>query len=391
MPDIDNKPPMPSQRKRVLLAPAYYEHRLHLGAARYAREANWVFDTRMGHYGTLPDDWEGDGILALPLPSRPELTRYLCKAKVPIVALTADAEKLPAARVLMNNHRIGQLAAGHLLERGFRHLAYFKCNDYADVRDREAGFAEAVEAAGQTYHRLDWHAMVRKQPGHSLSVWLVRQLRKLPKPLGVMGQSDRRAYSVINACEAARLAIPDEVAVVGVENDPCTCEFAPVPITSVDANREELAYRGAQLLDRLMRGQHAPQSPIIIPPLGVFVRRSSDICSIEDPDVAKALSFIWRHYAERIGVADVVAATSMSRCTLYRAFKQYIGRTICQELERKRIEQAQRLLLTTSDKVHRVARQCGFASLEQFCRTFARVTGATPTAFRRRDTETQAF
>ena len=374
---------MRSRRKRVLLAPAYYDHRMHLGAARYAREANWVLDTRMGHYGTLPDDWEGDGILALPLPNRPDLSRYLRKARVPVVALTADCERLTAARVLMDNFHIGQLAAEHLLERGFRHLAFLKCTDYADVREREAGFAAAVKAAGQGYTRLDWHAVAQKNARRPMPSWLIRQLRRLPKPLGVMGQSDRRAYSVITACESARLAIPDQVAVVGVDNEPYTCEFAPVPITSVDANREEVAYRGAELLDQLMQGRPAPAEPIVVPPVGIFVRRSSDICSIEDPDVAKALSFIWQHYGEPIGVADVVAATSMSRCTLYRAFNHFVGRTICQELERKRVEQAQHLLLTSSDKVVRIAHQCGFPSSEQFCRTFARVTGTTPTAFRK--------
>ncbi|MDZ7619172.1 MAG: substrate-binding domain-containing protein, partial [Patescibacteria group bacterium] len=372
----------PPRRKRVLLALAYYEHRMHLGAARYAREANWILDTRMAHYDALPDDWEGDGILTLALPSRPDLTRYLRKARVPIVALTADVEKLTATRVLLDNFRMGQLAAEHLLERGFQHLAFFKCTDYTDVRDREAGFAAAVKAAGLDYARLDWHAAARKNRHRSMVAWLVAQLRKQPKPLGVMGQSDHRAYSVINACEAAGLAIPEQVAVVGVDNDPYTCELAPVPITSVDSNRAELAYRGAELLDRLMDGQEAPTAPVVIPAIGLVVRRSSDTLAIEDPEVAKAVSFIWQHYDKRIGVADVVASTLASRCVLYKAFKHYVGRTIREELERKRIEHARQLLLTSTDKVHHIARQCGFGSGEQFCRAYARVTGSTPSDFR---------
>ncbi len=370
------------RRKRVLLALAYYEHRMHLGAARYAREANWILDTRMAHYGALPDDWEGDGILALVLPNRPDLTRYLRRTRVPIVALTADVERLAAGRVILDNRRMGRLAAEHLLEHGFRHLAFFKCTDYTDVRGREAGFAAAVEAAGLTYARLDWHAVEQKNPRRPMLPWLVRQLRRLPKPLGLMAQSDHRAYSVINACETAGLAIPEQVAVVGVDNDPYTCEFAPVPLTSIDSNRAELAYRGAELLDRLMHGQPAPSEPILIPPVGLITRRSSDILAIEHPEVAKAVGFIWRHYGERIGVADVVKATSMSRCMLYGAFKQYVGRTMREELERKRIEHARHLLLASSDKVYHIARECGFASGEQFCRAFARVTGSTPSAFR---------
>ncbi len=372
----------PPRQKRVLLALAYYEHRMHLGAVRYAREANWILDTRMAHYGAVPDDWQGDGILTVALPNRPDLSRYLRKAQLPIVALTADVKRLAAARVILDNDRMGRLAAEHFLERGFRHLAFFKCTDYTDVRGREAGFAAAVEAAGLSYTRLDWHAAEQKNPRRPMLPWLVRQLQKLPKPLGLMAQSDHRAYSVVNACETAGLAIPEQVAVVGVDNDEYTCEFAPVPLTSVDSNRAELAYRGAELLDRLMHGRPAPAEPIVIPPVGLVVRRSSDILAIEDPDVAKALSLIWQHYSERMGVDDVVRATAMSRCMLYQAFKQYVGRTIREELERKRIEHARRLLLNSSDKVNRIARECGFASGEQFCRAFARVTGSTPSAFR---------
>ncbi len=378
-------------RKRVLLALAYYEHRMHLGAARYAREANWILDTRMAHYGALPDDWEGDGILTLALPNRPDLTRCLRKTHVPIVTLTADVEKLNAARVLLDNFQMGQLAAEHLLQRGFRNLAFFKCTDYSDVRGREAGFAAAVHAAGLDYAQLDWHAAAQKNVRYSMVAWLYRQLKKQPKPLGVMAQSDHRAYSVINACEAAGLPIPEQVAVVGVDNDPYTCEFAPVPITSVDSNRAELAYRGCRLLDRLMEGEAAPSQPLVVPPIGLVVRRSSDTLAIEDPEVAKAVTFIWQNYGQRIGVADVVASTLASRCALYKAFKHYVGRTIREELERKRIEHARRLLLTTSDKVHRIARQCGFASGEQFCRAFARVTGSTPSDYRVANTKAQAF
>lgn len=372
----------PPRQRRVLLALAYYEHRMHLGAVRFARAANWVLDTRMAHYGAPPDYWDGDGILALGLPNRPDLVRYLRKMKAPIVALTNDVEGLTPARVVLDNIRMGRIAAEHLLERGFRHLAFFKCTDYTDIQGREAGFAAAVKEAGLDYIRLDWHAASGKPSRTESLAWLTKQLRRLPTPLGVMAQSDHRAYSLINACELAGLAIPEQVAVVGVDNDEYTCEFAPVPITSVDSNREELAYRGAELLARLMEGEEPPADPILVPPIGLVVRRSSDILAIENPEVAKALSFIWRHYTQRIGVDDVVSATALSRCGLYQAFGKTVGRTIREELQRKRIEHATRLLRTTSDKISHIARQSGFASGEQFCRVFTRVTGRTPSGFR---------
>ncbi len=364
---------------------AYYEHRMHLGVSRYAHQAGWIVDSTMAnyHYATLPQSWRGDGILALPLPERRDLLGYLRKATVPVVALTADIEGIATARVILDNVRIGRIAARHLLERGFINLAFFKCTDYADIRGREAGFAAAVEEAGLRYECLDWHAASRRKPRLDMQAWLKRRMADLPRPLGVMAQSDHRAYGLIDACQAAGLAIPEQVAVVGVDNDEYTCEFAPVPITSVDSGRQELGYRGAELLDRLMRGESPPTEPILIPPGGLVLRQSSDILAVEHPAVARALSFIWKFYAQPIGVDDVISAAAISRCGLYQAFEKHVGRTIHQELERKRIEHGQQLLLTTTDKISHVARLCGFRSGEQFCRVFTSLTGTNPRDFRR--------
>lgn len=367
----------------MLLMLGYYEHRMHLGVARYARQANWILDTTMAHYGRPPDARQCDGVLALVLPDRKELARALRGLPVPIVDLIADVPGIATARVLLDNAGIGRLAAEHLVERGFRNLAFCKCTDYTDVRGREAGFAAAVAKAGVVGHRLDWYAAVRRRARLELIAWLAEQLQRLPKPLGVVAQSDHRAVEVINACESAGLAVPEQVAVVGIDNDEYACEFAPVPITSVDSNREEYAYRGAQLLDRLMHGQRPPARPILVPPRGLIVRRSSDILAVEHPEVAKALSFIWRHFGDPINVDDVVAVTTTSRSSLYRAFEDYLGHTMREEIERKRVEHACKLLAGSSDKVSHVARQCGFASGEQFCRAFTRVVGRSPREYRR--------
>ena len=366
----------------------YYQHQMHLGVASYARQAQWIVDSTMAHYGTLPDYWRGDGIVTTIVPERRELIRFLCRAKVPVVALTGDG--LATARVVLDNVQIGRMAAEHLLERGFRHLTFFKCTDYNDVREREAGFAAAVEQAGLSYVCLDWLAASRKNRRLDLHTWLSKRLQELPKPMGMMAQSDHRAYHVVNTCQRVGLDIPSQIAVVGVDNDTYTCDLAPIPITSVDSNRQELAYRGAILLDQLMQGLPAPSEPIRIPPTGVVARRSSDILAVEHPDVAKALSFIWQHYSRPIGVGDVVAVTAMSRCGLYRAFQQYIGRTIHEELERKRLEHGQRLLLTSTEKISSIARQTGFANGEQFSRAFARCLGITPSDFRIRRAQASA-
>ncbi len=382
---------VPPRRKQVLMALAYNEHRMNLGVAQFARQAHWIVDNTMTHYGTLPDYWRGDGILTLVIPDRPDLIEFLQKAKVPTVALTGDGDGIATACVCLDNQRIGRIAAEHLLERGFKNLAFLKCSDYADIRGRERGFVAAVQEAGLPCHSLNWLEASRKKPRWEFHAWLKRRLSELPQPLGVLAQSARRAYSLTVACQLAGISVPEQIAVVGVDNDEYTCEFGPVTITTVDTNRQELAYQGAQLLDRLMQGEKPPSEPILVPPGGVILRQSSDILAVEHTEVAKALSFVWRYYNQRIGVDDVVAATSMSRCGLYRSFEKFVGRTIRQELERTRIEHSRRLLLTTNDKVSRIARLCGFGSGEQFCRVFTAFNGTTPSDFRRKHGRATSF
>ncbi len=366
------------------MALGYYDHQLHRGVVRYAREAGWTLDTSMAHYGVLPEYWKGDGILTLLLPHREDVLEFMRRQVVPVVGLSLDVEDVRVPRVCLDNERVGELAAEHLLERGFENLGFYKFSNICDVCGRERGFRRAVEKAGARYVALDWHGASPKQRRLGWYAWLESKLRTLPLPIGIMAQSDNRAAQLINTCEAAGLAIPDEVAVVGVDNDEYACEFAPVPISSVDSNRESLAYEGAALLGRLMEGQSALGAPLEIAPRGVVVRKSSDILAVPHKAVAKALGFIWEHFRDPIGVEDVVAQSYMSRCGLYRAFEKHVGRSIGAELSRKRVEYAKSLLAESDEKLHRIARLSGFTGGEHFSRAFTRIVGHTPSEYRNR-------
>jgi len=365
------------------MALGYYDHQLHRGIVAYARQARWILDTSMAHYGVLPEHWPADGIVTLLLPQRPDVIAYVRRQRVPVVAMAADIPELALPRVLLDNVRIGQLAAAHLLDRGFKNLAFYQFSDIADVRQREEGFRQAVEAAGARYFHLDWHAASAHRSRRGWFEWLKQQLGRLPMPLGVMAQSDNRAAHLLSACETLDLAVPEQVAIVGVDNDEYACEFAPVPISSVDSNRQGLAYEAAALLDRLMQGKPAPARTPMIEPRGVVARKSSDILAVPHKAVARALSFIWEHYAEPIGVDDVIDASRMSRCGLYRAFEKHVGRSLGDELERKRIEEAKRLLTESTEKLHRVAALSGFSGGEHLSRAFTRAVGVTPSEYRR--------
>lgn len=371
------------QRRRVLMALGYYDAQLHTGIVRYAQEAGWVLDTSMAHYGSLPDHWHGDGIIAIFVPKRQDLAQFVRRQSIPTVALYDEMPNLRVPRVVLDDERIGALAAEHLLERGFQNLGFCRFTDAVAVERREMGFRHAVEQAGKNYFRLDWQAASRRRANHPWFDWLRDQLRRLPLPVGLMAQSDHRATYLLGACEDANLAVPEQVAIVGVDNDETTCRLAPIPLTSVDANREWAAYEAARLLDRLLDGEPVPEAPRIIPAKGIVVRQSSDIYAIPDRAVARALSFIRNRLAEPISVEDVIRASQTSRCGLYRAFEKHLNRSIGDEIDRQRAELAKSLLAESNEKLYRIARAAGFSGPEHFVRVFRRVTGETPSSFRR--------
>ncbi len=365
------------------MALGYYDLQLHRGITRYAREAGWVLDTSMAHYGMLPEHWRGDGVVTILLSERGDITRFIRRQKVPVVALYADAPQVRVPRVVLDDLRIGQLAAEHLIERGFSELAFYRFTGYQAVRLRERGFRQAARRAGRPVHLLDWYGTAGQHRRVNWFDWLQSELPRLPLPVGIMAQSDHRATYLLSACEAAGLSVPEQVAVVGVDNDEQACELAAVPISSVDCNRETMAYEGAQLLDQLMHGSRPPRRRLTIATKGVVVRRSSDTFAVSDPATARALQHIREHYHEPLGVEDVIRASRTSRCGLYRAFRRHVGRSVGEEIDRQRVEQAKRLLRENREKLHTIARLAGFSGAEHFARTFRRVTGQPPSAYRR--------
>jgi LacI family transcriptional regulator len=197
-----------------------------------------------------------------------------------------------------------------------------------------------------------------------------------------MAQFDAEANIVIQACIYAGLNVPEQVAVVGVDNDPIYSELGPIPLTSVVSNRELLGYRGAELLDRLMRGRKPPAKPERIPPGGIVVRSSSDIFTINDEGVARALRFIKQHANEPISIDAVVRASGVSRRTLYTKFETKLGRTIQAEILRQRINLAKNLLSTTNEKLESIAYDSGFGSASSLSKAFKIYDGMQPSVYR---------
>ena len=263
------------------------------------------------------------------------------------------------------------------------------CGNYWLDVERIPAFREALTAAGAQYHEIEYYKRL-SLPCHgslrdnaTMHRWLVKTISQLPKPLGVMVTADDQALRLLRACDEADLSVPEEVAVLGCDNDPLICDNAPVPLSSVDNDWEGLGYEGAKLLDGLMDGKRAPREPILIAPKGVVMRMSTNIMAVPDANAARALRFIWEKHQQPIGTREVAEASGLSRRALERSFRKHIGCSVGEEILKCRIEHAKKLLLETDLKAHEVAEQAGFSGIVHFSQAFNRITGIRPSYFRR--------
>jgi LacI family transcriptional regulator len=317
--------------------------------------------------------------------SKHSLQQFISRCGVPVVDLCDQLPHLPFARVLPDNEAIGQLAAEHLISRGFQHFAFFTLDRAAPVvQGRMAGFRAAVKNAGRTFYLMDYTAqMVDEKSRSDLLPWLGKKLLELPHPLATMAQFDCEANDIVRACQFAGLRVPEDVAVVGADNDSIYAELGPVPLSSVVTNREMIGYRGAELLGELMQGGKVPRKPIRIKPDGVIIRKSSDVVAVAEEHVAKAVMFIQGNFRRPITVDDVVAASGASRRSLYAKFATHVGHSIQREILRQRLEHARHRLRDDKLKLQTVAEECGFEDASQLSKLFKHYLGFTIVEFRR--------
>ena len=375
-------------RRNVLLALGWNVTEFNQGVFEYAKKANWIVNDIMSHNGRVPAQWNGDGIITgITESSEKALLRLLVKAKVPVVNLASYSSPIINCRILPDNKMIGAVAAEHLLSRGFQQFAFYRVSSFPTVMERMVGFRSAILAAGKEYHELDLSTQMPAKLLNSdqyltiLSA-LVSKLKKLPKPIGVMAQYDAEANDVVRACLSVNLRIPEDVAVIGVDNDPLYSTLGPVPLTSVNSNRRLAGYRAAEMLDSILDGKRWGEKLVLIKPEGVVVRESTDLVAVGDPYVSKALRYILSEFKSDIDVEDVVKRSGISRRGLYSRFEKNVGHTIYEEIMNHRLDYASRLLRETDAKLHAVALNSGFGDSERLSKAFKRHYDISPIGYR---------
>lgn len=377
--------PQGSHRRRILLLisrSGSFEREVLMGIGDFAREhATWQFVTSR-HRDISAKKLRAmapDGIIAHNTLPRRLLERH----GRPCVLLTRTQTQMDLPCVTCDDRAIGALAADHLWGLGLRNFAFVGIENARRFRpvERYIGFTEQLQTCGHT-DKVPHLSCAFVDGMYRLGESQAAQIVDLPRPLGLFVFNDHVAEDVAQAVLAADLHMPDQVAVIAVDNDEAVCGFTPVALSSVDPDATRIGYTAAQTLDAMLEGKPSACEPILIPPIGVVPRASTDVQYLADASVAAALACIRRHGHEGISVTDVADDVGVARTTLARRFTAAVGHSIGEEIDRQRTQIILDYLHDTDLPLTAIAERCGFPRLSGMTIYIRRRFGTPPSALR---------
>jgi LacI family transcriptional regulator len=367
-----------------------YARGLLRGIHRYLRQHRpWTIDMPELGRGALPPAhlarWRGDGIIARI--ENPGIAAAVRQAGVPTIDVSASRLLPEVPMIETDNEAIVRVAFKHLQAAGFKHFAYCGDDRFTWSRERGAWFVKIVAASGYQASLYPTRGKSRG-PKARPSSWeqeramMVQWLQNLPKPVAIMAGYDQRGRQVLEVCRGIGLGVPDEAAVIGVDNDELICELAQPSLSSVIPDTDRTGYLAAELLGRMMAGETIEAGEHLIGPLGIAARQSTDVLAGADPEIARAMRFIRDHACDGIKVQAVVDEMAVSRRVLEHRFRRLMGHTPHEEILRVQIQRVTRLLAETDLPLATIADRTGFKHAEYMSVAFKRQTGLSPRQFR---------
>jgi LacI family transcriptional regulator len=376
-------------RPLILITAAYpseFRREIFHGMMTYAHQhTNWRLMCRVDLPLAEQRKLQPAGVLSVgpykPARKRPQQADT---ASPPTVMVTEPLPGLLGSTVSVDEQGVGAMGAEHFIGLGFKHLAYVGVGDWMFVHRRRDGFIKAAESQGlgpvpQLLAALRTSLQRARFDGN-----LRLLLEALPRPCGVMATYDELGVQIIQTCRELGLAVPNDIAVLGVDNDCLSCELSDVPLSSIAQPLPALGYEAARLLHQHLDGETAYPAHRVLPPLRVVPRASSDLIALEDEDVVAALRLINDHFAEPINVTWIVGQLPVAQRTLYNKFQKLVGRTVLEQLHHVRFQKARELLSESDLSLGMVARRSGFGDQPWLTNSFRRELGITPNRFRQR-------
>lgn len=323
--------------------------------------------------------WQGDGLIVRI--ETPMIAQSLEHIKLPMVDVSS-ARLRPELPWFENDYKaIAQMAFNHFSERGFKRFAFCGVPRYNWSIWMGQHYKQIVRDAGYSYFE---HEPVAHLPFGdetelaSIKEWLVN----LPKPIALLASNDYRGRLVLHACRQCKIAVPDEIAVLGEDNDEVYCELSDPPLSSIAQNSKRIGYEAAACLDRIMKGEPVDNTGVFIPPIGVVTRQSTDVLAVEDRSVAQVVRYIREHATEGINVKDVLRACPQSRRLMETRFIKELGHSPHEEIINVRLTKVKNLLVESDLSMEAIAERCGFTHVEYLSVAFKRKVGVPPSVYR---------
>ncbi|MCK5000342.1 MAG: DNA-binding transcriptional regulator, partial [Anaerohalosphaera sp.] len=324
-------------------------------------------------------NWKPDGIIV----SDTQDINKLLKLKVPLIVHTVKRRYEQNASIVGDCAKSGKMAAEHLLSCGFENFAFCGLGKFYWSRERYDSFKKTLADKGFTVDLYEQMKGKRKRSHGAEQEALAQWLDGLKKPVGLMACADDCSQSVVEACKIAGIKVPDEVAVIGVDNDDMVCELSNPPLSSIALDFVRAGYVAGELMSRLIDGEETNES-IVVQPTHVVVRESTDIMAVDDSDVATAVRFIRQNAKKLIQVPDVLGVVECSRRSLHSKFIDCLGRTVHEEIKRSRIEQIALILIETDKTVAQIAFEFGYNDANHIARYFRQAKGISPGDYRKK-------
>lgn len=326
-------------------------------------------------------NWRGDGILTRT--GTQAMANAIARTGVPAIELRATKLRHALPFVGVDNQMVGMAVASHLIERGFEHFALYaldtetffeeRCNNFIRALKQRHFNCHVFKAEGSREKPLQWEQQQTR---------LARWIRGLPKPVGLMACTDQLGFWLLDACKRAEVAVPEQAAVVGVENDESLCEMSTPPLSSVRFDAQTTGFAAAEMLDRLMAGETVAKTQTLIEPIGIVTRQSSDVVAIGDPLIAEAVRLIRENACDNLNVEGVLDSLLVSRSTLERRMTAALGHTPKEEILRVRMRRVRELLIETTLPLKVIAMRTGFKHAQYLGEVFRKQAGMTPGEFR---------
>lgn len=377
--------PLKLHRPRVLLLSnlgARFEREVAMGIATYAREhTNWRL------YSEREPDWEQErqnppaGIISFA--ANPQIEEFALQHKITFVKIADPVPRPGICAVAVDERAVGTLAAEYFLSLGLKHFACVGHGNWPFLAERLGHFARAIEerGVGPVHQFVGRMYDPRERPHFERMVEAL--LLKLPRPCGLLAANDALGVEIIEICQNIGVRVPDDIAIVGVDDDELTCELGKIPLSSVVQPFMRIGYEAGRILDEHIKDATLPPEQLLLPPLKVHPRASSDLIALSDPDVVAALRLINFHLAEPINVAWIVSQLPVARRSLERKFRKLVGRTILEQIHRARLQRAKDLLAESDLSLDMVAQRSGFVNARWLSDCFRKELNTTPTRFRR--------